>query len=126
MSKARGATRKRGFTLVEVLAALVLLGIVLPVAMRGIALAVNLAATARQREEAAILASSKLNEIVATSLWQNAALSGDFDSQPDYHWAAELHDWDRSTLKQLDVHVFWKFGNNERQVTLSTLLETNN
>lgn len=118
------ARKPLGFTLIEVLAALVLMAIVLPVAMHGISLATSLAGTARQREEAAVLADSKLNELVATHGWQTSSLNGDFDSHSEYRWSADVLDWDGSTLKQLNVHVYWKFRNAEREVTLSTLVDT--
>src|SRR5260370_36095537 len=77
-----------GFTLVEVLAALMLLAIVLPVAMRGISMATALASSAKHRDEAAVLAKSKLDELVATHAWQSQALSGNFDFRPEYRWSA--------------------------------------
>src|SRR5690348_6677471 len=66
---ARGAGRQ-GFTLVEVLAALVILGIVLPVAMRGVSLSLAAASNAKHMNVAAQLADQKLNEVVLTSGWQ--------------------------------------------------------
>jgi len=45
--------RRAGFTLVEVLATIMLLAIVLPVAMRGVTISTQTASTARRRTEAA-------------------------------------------------------------------------
>ena len=117
--------KSRGFTLVEVLAALVLVAIVLPVIMRGIALSATLASTSKEKSEAAVLAKSKLDELIATHGWQGSALSGDFDAHPEYRWSAEVRDWDSSSLKELDVHVIWTARGSQRQVTLSTLLDSN-
>jgi general secretion pathway protein I len=115
----------RGFTLVEVMAAVVLVAIVLPVVMRGISLATSLGDTARRRAEAAVLAHSKLHELVVTQGWQMSTMSGDFgEDNPDYKWSAEVKDWDASTLKELDVHVTWGLGERQRSVTMTTLVET--
>jgi prepilin-type N-terminal cleavage/methylation domain-containing protein len=115
---------RRGFTLVEVLATMTLMGIALPVVMSGISVATNCADVARHRNEAAALGESKLNEIVATGDWQNGApLSGDFSPDwPDYHWQASVADWTQSGLEQLDVHVSWTGRGGDREIVVSTLI----
>lgn len=96
----RRALRRRGggFTLVEVLAALMLVAIVLPVAMRGVTVATAAASSARHRNEAAALAQSKLDELLANMQVQqsqmNSSMSGDFGADwPEYQWSAELGTW---------------------------------
>ena len=56
--------KDEGFTLVEVLATLVLMGIVIPVAMHGVSIAMSAASNARKTAEAATLAETKLNELL--------------------------------------------------------------
>lgn len=114
---------RRGFTLVEALATLVLVAIILPVAMRGISLATAAAGHARRQVEAAALAEAKLAELVVTGGWQDADLAGDFgDDHPDYAWLAEVAEREEATLRQLDVHVLWVARGAEHSVTLSTLV----
>src|SRR5688500_7535196 len=55
----------RGFTLAEVLATLVLVGLVLPAVMKGISLALAASDDARRRVEAVGLAENKLTELTA-------------------------------------------------------------
>jgi general secretion pathway protein I len=113
------------FTLVEVLAALVLLAIILPVAMRGISLATRTAGAARNRTVAASLAQTTLNELVLSSEWQEGDLSGDYgDEWPAYSWASEVQTWEESNLRRLDVRVEWASGEQVRSVTLSTLVQS--
>jgi len=113
------------FTLVEVLAALVLAAIILPVAMRGISLALAAADHAKRQVEAATFAETKLHELVLTNAWQEANLSGDFgEDVPDYTWKAEVGDWQEGTLRRLDVSVSWLARGATRSVTLSTLVRT--
>jgi len=116
---------RRGFTLVEILATLVLAAIILPVAMSGISLALNVADESRSQTEAASLAQTKMAEIVACALWNNTSQSGDFSpDRPDYRWSALVHDWMGTRIRQLDVEVVWSRRGRDRHVVLSTLVYT--
>ena len=120
-----GTPVPRGFTLMEVLAAVVLLAIVIPVAMRGISLAMSVAEVAKHKAEAAVLAHSKLNELQATRGWQSGNLSGEFGpDHPEFRWQAELAGWEAGTLQQLSVQVTWTCGGREQQVSVTTLVDT--
>ena len=117
---------RRGFTLIEVLATLMLLAIVMPAIQQGISIASGTASSARRRTEAAGLAESKLNELLATGQWQDGQVSGDFSPDwPDYRWQATVSGWQSDTtsagLQQLDVTVSWTARNRPDSVTLSTL-----
>ena len=114
------------FTLAEVLAAITIIAIVLPVAMQGISIATGLASVTRQRAEAVALAESKLNELVITNQSQTAAISGDFAPQhPDYRWEALASDWEEANMRQLQITVAWTSRGSQRQVVLSTLVYVN-
>ncbi len=123
-----------GFTLVEVLATMAIMSIVLPVAMKGIALCSNTASTVRRRSEAGALAEAKLNELIATAQWQSGVLAGDCGVDwPDYTWKAEVQSWTPAnsadngygnTVSELAVHIYWVSRSAERSTTLSTLVYT--
>ena len=125
---------RRAFTLVEVIATLVLVSIVLPVAMKGVSLCSNTASTARRRAEAGALAESKLGELVATGQWQNGITAGDFGADwPDYQWKADVQLWsptqaadngNRNVINELDVHVTWRSRTGDQTLTLGTLVYT--
>ena len=112
----------RGFTLVEVLAALVLVGVVLPVAMRGITLSLRASALARHRLEAAELAQQKIAEHLVVRDASTFNDTGDFGAAwPEYRWASRggvagygVYD--------LTVTVTWQDRDRERSVTLATLV----
>jgi type II secretion system protein I len=113
----------RGLTLAEVLAAIVIVAVVVPVAMQGVSIATGLASLTRQRAQATSLAESKLDEIVVGQLWQGAQLSGDFAPQfPDYHWQADVSDWEEADMKQIQLHVSWVNRGKDREIILSTLV----
>lgn len=125
---ARPTARRSAFTLIEVLAALLLLAIVLPAIMQGVALATSAGSIARQRTEAAALCQSKLDEIVSTGEWQTSNLSGDFSAtdQPEYRWTAQVQNWPQQQgVQELDVVVSWTAGGTERSLSLSTLIYPN-
>jgi prepilin-type N-terminal cleavage/methylation domain-containing protein len=113
----------RGLTLAEVLAAIVIVAVVVPVAMQGISIATGLASLTRQRAQATSLAESKLDEIIIGQLWQGAQLSGDFAPQfPEYHWQADVSDWEEADMKQIQLHVSWVNRGKDREIILSTLV----
>jgi len=128
MSICRRPARSRrngGFTLVEVLATILLLSIVLPAAMHGISLTMQMAGTARHRVEAAALADAKLQDLIVESLWQSGNQAGDFSTEgfPDYQWSLEQNLVDVD-LTELSVHVTWKSRGQDREVIVSTLAYT--
>lgn len=141
-STARAATPRRrqsgGFTLVEVLAALVLLAIVLPAVMRGVSVATGAASAAQKRTTAAGLAASKLQEIIATGQY-TGGMSGDFADEgaefAGFKWEAVTGAWNQQgvsqadiqpqTLEQLDLKVTWKGRTGEQSYVISTLVYSN-
>lgn len=120
---ARRFKRSAAFTLVEVLATLVLAAIILPVAMRGISMATAAAGETKRRSEAAALADAKLAELVVTGDWQGSEMSGEFlDDRSGYRWSAEVSDWEDPTVRQLAVSVEWSARGSRREVTVVTLV----
>lgn len=121
------SARAGGFTLVEVLATVLLMAIVIPVVDRGLSAATQAAGNARHRTEAAGLAQSKLSELTVNALWQNGNLSGNFGPDwPEYTWQAAVTAWTGDTqevgLQQLDVQVIWTARNKQESVTVSGLV----
>lgn len=120
--------QESGFTFIELLATMVLIALIMPVAMHGIALCTRLAGQSERQLEAAGLAKTMLTELVATKDWQSGDQRGDFGTDwPDYEWSATVTDWTDSTVRQLDVTVYWVAQGADREFTLSTLVyETSN
>jgi len=121
--KGASVSRHRGaFTLVEVLASMVLVAIILPAAMKGISLVAGLAVSAKQRAEAVSLGELKLAELLATGEWEDGDSSGDFSpDMPDYRWSAEVREWQDTTLLEIELNVQWTRRGDERSVALTTL-----
>ncbi|HEY1922425.1 MAG TPA: prepilin-type N-terminal cleavage/methylation domain-containing protein [Tepidisphaeraceae bacterium] len=119
--------KRTGFTLIEVLVTLLLIGIVLPTTMHGVTLAMHAGDAARHRNDAVQLAKSELTQIVTGTQWSSTAnLSGDFSPDwPGYQWKATVTPWDQDTsgmgLQQIDLTVTWQEQGGPESLTLSTL-----
>lgn len=114
-------SRRRGFSLVEVLAALVLIAIVLPAAMRGITLAMQTAAHARHEQEATLLAERQLNTALMLRDPSLLSAGGTLDEWPEYRWEAATS-IDDFNLSNVTVTVYWQEQGRERSVSLTTLI----
>lgn len=111
------------FTFAELLAALLFVAIVIPVTLQGIMIANRLAVVAERKLEAARLADMKLNELVLTGEWQNAARQGDFGSDwPEYKWVFELQTWPEDAMQQLTLRVYFSVQQREYWVPMTTLV----
>jgi prepilin-type N-terminal cleavage/methylation domain-containing protein len=118
-------TRKHpgGFTFIELLATVVLIGLIMPVAMHSIGLCTRMAGLSRKQVEAASLAKMKLTELTVTGDWQNGNQKGDFGTDwPGYQWSAMLTNWTDTSVRQLDLTVSWQLAGSQRKLTLSTLV----
>jgi len=112
-----------GFTFIELLATIVFLGIIMPVAMQSIGLCTRLGGQSRKQIEAASLARTKLTELTCTGDWQSGEKSGDFgEDWPGYRWSALVSSWTDSEVSQLELTVTWTSQGRERSVLLTTLV----
>ena len=126
----KNATRKKkrivakGFTLMEILAALLLIGLVLPAVMKGISIVSILASDSDHKYEALDLAETKLAEVLLEESWQSSgSQSGRFDDEYEaYEWVVDASDWDQADVKQVDIFVYWQQRNRQREIQLSTLV----
>ena len=115
--------RYGGFTFIELLATVVFLGIIMPVAMRSIALCTRLGGQSRKQIEAVSLARTKLTELTCSRDWQSGEKNGDFgEDWPGYRWSALVSSWTDSDVSQLEVTVTWTSQGRERSVVLTTLV----
>jgi hypothetical protein len=106
----------------EVLATMLLLGIVLPAISTGISVSLAAADTARHRVTAARLAQEKLTELTLSPTWGGGGISGEFGSEyGEYRWQAILASRE-GNMEELTVAVTWSERGSDRVLFLSTLL----
>lgn len=113
---------RNAFTLLELLATLVLCAVVLPVALQAIGTAVQLGSVTRDKLIASELAQNKLREILATESWVDGDEAGEFENQPRFTWESWSEDWQGSVVKLLHVQIKWVYRESQRTLQLDTLV----
>ncbi len=121
--KLRNAKRRAVFTLAEVLAALLFMAIVIPVAVQGLRVA-SLAGTLGQRKTiAAQIAERVLNELKVTGQLKNNSQSGTVQQGGlDYRWTLRSEAWSENPLQLVTLQVFFPAQGRDYDVSLSTLV----
>ena len=127
--KPGAAPRVGGFTLAEVLAALVFMAIVIPAAIEGLSLAGRAGVVAARKNDAVLIADRILNETVVTSNWNQSAQSGVVhQSGRDFRWTFKNEIWNQDPgqtgLRLLSVEVSFTAQGQEIGTRLSTLVDT--
>jgi len=115
---------RRTFTLVEVLAALMVTAVVIPITLRALMLGTGLNESAGRHRQALHLANLKLQELVVTNAWLNTT-DGDFGTDyPGFRWELATDTWTAVdvTMLRLDLTVHGPARVGETTVTLSTLV----
>lgn len=123
VSRSCGRGRRGGFTFIELLATVVLIAAIMPVAMRSIGLCTRLAGQSRRQMEAASLGKAKLTDLIVTGQWQDGNQRGQFEKDwPGYEWSMTVTNWTDASVRQLELTVSWRSVGRQRGVTLSTLM----
>ena len=132
VSDARMATRhlhqQGGFTLLEVIAAIMLLAIAFTAMMKVAGASIALTQNAATRSAAAMWARSKLDSEFVTTPLQPGRTAGQFDGQ--FAWRLAVTPWNQSgtaaadstlQLYQLDLEVVWGPSGHPRSAHFRTL-----
>ena len=123
LNQPKSDVRTAGFTLAEVLAAMLFMAIVLPAVVEGMALASRAGVAAQRGREAAQLADKTLAEMVVSGDWQQGDQEGDFEPDyPGYTWKLITDDWTEDAMSVLTVEVTFTVQGRESTVRLSTLV----
>lgn len=127
MKPKRSNLREEGFTLAEVLAALVFLAIVIPVVAQGLSLASKTGATASRRYQAGLVAERVLNEAIVTTNWGVAEVKGlARQGIQEFQWTLRSEPWlvdSKVSLHLLSADVIYSVQGRDQTVTMSTLVE---
>jgi len=116
------AGRKRAFTLIEVLAAVVLLGVGIVAVLSALSSLTGAEARMRETERMLRLAQTKYDELVATSEQLNSPQSGNFEEQgePNFTWSSEVEPTGVENLDAITVTVTKR--NSDKEVETSGLI----
>ncbi len=118
-----------GFTLAEVMAALVFMAIVIPVAMQALSIASRAGEVAARKSEAALVAERILTESIVTTNWAQAVQNGSVrQGIRDFRWTLKSEPWNedprQSDLRLLSVEVTFAAQGQDYGVKLSTLVDS--
>ena len=112
-----------GFTLAEVLAALVFMAIVIPVAVQGLRIANLAGQVANRKGEAARVAERVLNESIVTTNWSKSSQNGTLaEGMHQFHWALRNEAWSQEPMRLVSVQVTFAVQGQDYDVRLSTLV----
>lgn len=116
-------SRRRAFTLVEILATLGFLGLVIPVTLKAVQMASRAGEVSERSVIAAQLGENKLGELMLANAWTTAESRGTFsDDRPGYRWELKRNDWQSGAMTELDLDVFFPVRGHEESLRLSTLV----
>jgi type II secretory pathway component PulJ len=115
-----------GFTLAEVLAALLFMAIVIPVAVQGLRIASLAGEVGERKGRAARVAERLLNENLVTTNWNKAVQSGTASEGPyQFRWTLRNETWNQdgnpNAPHQLSLEVTYSVQNRDYLVRLCTL-----
>jgi prepilin-type N-terminal cleavage/methylation domain-containing protein len=117
---------RRGFTLVEILAAMLFMAIVIPITVEGLIVANRFGQVAERKRQAAQLADEMLTELVLTGGWQTGNQSGNFgEDYPGFTWTLTNETWVDGALTQVSIEVTFKVQEQDYIVRLITLADPN-
>jgi prepilin-type N-terminal cleavage/methylation domain-containing protein len=110
-------SRRRGFTLVEMLVTIVLVSVALVAVFQGIARISATEAKARQADLLQRLAYQKISELGSVTDPRTSDSSGDFTDQgyPDVSWSIDVETTGTTTVQQVTVTA--TRGNDEQKLT---------
>lgn len=113
-----------GFTLAEVLAALLFMAIVIPVAMQGVSVASRAGVMGQRKAAAMRIAERVLDEQIATGQIAQATPSGTVvDGDLSYPWTLTTQSWTEDSMTVLTVRVTFAVQGKSFDVAASTLYD---
>jgi prepilin-type N-terminal cleavage/methylation domain-containing protein len=118
-----------GFTLAEVLAALLMMAIIVPVALQGMSIVSRAAVLGQHKAAAMRVAERVLNEQLAViTQGQPIPTTGsgtETDGDTSYPWTMQTQPWPQDTMTEMTVRVTFTMQGNSYEMSLSTLFDPN-
>jgi type II secretory pathway pseudopilin PulG len=112
------------FTLAEVLAALLLMAILIPVTMHGVSVASRAGTLGQRKASAMRIAERVLDEQIVTGLVSAGVANGSVvDGDVTYPWTLKSEPWTEDTMTVVTVRVSFEVQGNLFDVAASTLYD---
>jgi type II secretory pathway pseudopilin PulG len=118
----KASQRAGGFTLAEVLAAMLFLALVIPAAVEALHVATLSGEVAVRKCEAARVADRVLNQSVVMTNWTSGTQNGTItEGTLDFQWQVTAQNWPRDAMQLLTADVTFMAQNKPYTVSLWTL-----
>lgn len=117
----RGGKRSStgGFTLLEVIVSLLIVGIVLVTCLRAQNQSIRIYNLSRDMTIATILARQKMGEVEAAGFPEPGEEEGDFEDQfPGFIWKKTVSETPFEEARRVDLSIVWKDGIRERRIDI--------
>ncbi len=138
LATANQTSNRAAFTLAEVLAAMLFLAIVIPVAVEALHISSLMGEVAARKGAAARIADRVLNESLVTTNWSSSGQSGTVsEGAIDYRWTLSAQNWPQTqnsasplnsmiTMEMLTAQVTFQAQGKDYSVKLNTLANSPN
>jgi general secretion pathway protein I len=110
-----------GFTLAEVLAALLFLAIVIPAAVEALHVASLAGEVAARKGRAARVADRILNESLVTTNWNQTQNGTINEGAEEFHWKVTSQNWPQDLMQLVTAEVAFTAQGHDYSVKMSTL-----
>lgn len=116
-------SQRRGFSLVEVLTALLIFSLAVVAFLRSMGESTSIQSDLISRARAAALAQNVMEEIRLAGDFSETDETGEFeDEDAAFTWSSSVEETDIQSLKQVTVTISWNDGGIARDFRLTTLM----
>ncbi|MBU6401227.1 MAG: hypothetical protein KGS61_12995 [Verrucomicrobia bacterium] len=124
-----GLAASSAFTLAEVLAALLFMAIVVPVALEAMHIASRAGGVAQRKSEAAQMAVRLLNDAIVTTNWNQGVQGGtEAAGLRQFRWTLRNDPWTQdpyqTMMRQLTIEVAFTTQGRDYSIRMSTLVDS--
>ena len=120
------AAKVFGFTLVEVLAALLFMAILIPVTLEAVRVASRAGQVSARKAVAQRIGERVMNELFVTDGFRQSGATGQIEERRrTYEWSMRSESWTEDNLNVITVTVAYEVQGREYEVTLATLFDPN-
>ena len=116
--------RQEGFTLIEVLVALVVAVAAMTLLSQGFSTGARASTTAQFATRAAILGQRVITDLETGAVSSDGNQSGSFEDEPDFTYRTTSETGEVAGLNKITVTVKWQERNQDREYVLVRLLRT--
>jgi len=115
--------RQAGFTLIEIMISLAVLGIALTVLLGLRNRDIALSAYSGHMTEATLLARQRISEVTFAGFPDLGTREGDFgEEHPNYTWKEEVKQTPYDVVRELNLDVLWMEGGRQESVRFTTFI----